>query len=139
MHQVVQTAPLLDTIRLSLHVLAASVWVGGQIVMAGIVPVVRKEAPSITRGLANQFAKLAWPAYFILIATGIWNVFALNPRYATTGWKISLILIVIATLISGVAAYLHTKATSPKQLALWGSISGTAALIALVLGIILAG
>ena len=30
-------APALDTIRLTLHVLAATVWVGGQIVMAGLV------------------------------------------------------------------------------------------------------
>ena len=30
-------APALDTIRLTLHVLAATVWVGGQIVMTGLV------------------------------------------------------------------------------------------------------
>src|SRR6516162_10070094 len=30
-------APALDTVRLTLHVLAATVWVGGQIVMMGLV------------------------------------------------------------------------------------------------------
>ena len=30
-------APAIDTIRLTLHVLAATVWVGGQIVMTGLV------------------------------------------------------------------------------------------------------
>ena len=30
-------APALDTVRLTLHVLAAAVWVGGQIVMTGLV------------------------------------------------------------------------------------------------------
>lgn len=32
------------TVRLFLHVLGATVWVGGQIALAGIVPVVRRHA-----------------------------------------------------------------------------------------------
>ena len=36
-------SPTVDTVRLFLHVLAASVWVGGQIVLAGLVLGVRGE------------------------------------------------------------------------------------------------
>ena len=32
-------SPTLDTVRLFVHVLAASVWVGGQIALGGIVPI----------------------------------------------------------------------------------------------------
>jgi putative copper export protein len=139
MYSVLETAPLLDTIRLSIHVLAASVWVGGQIVMAGLVPVARKEAPGLTKKLGTQFSYLAWPAYFVLIATGIWNVVALNPAKASTGWMIALWLIIAMTAISGISAFLHSRAKSVQQLALWGSLSGISAVAALVLGIILAG
>jgi putative copper export protein len=34
-----------DTIRLFLHVLAATIWVGGQITLAALVPVLRRCCP----------------------------------------------------------------------------------------------
>ncbi|MDA8301079.1 MAG: hypothetical protein M0005_05925 [Actinomycetota bacterium] len=37
-----QLAPAIEGIRLSLHVLAATVWVGGQITLAGLVPTARQ-------------------------------------------------------------------------------------------------
>ena len=41
-------------------------------------------------------------------------------------------------VLSGVAAYVHSRATSRGALAAWGSISGTAAVAALVMGVFLA-
>ena len=38
-------SPTIDTIRLFLHILAASVWVGGQIVLAGLVPSLKRAFP----------------------------------------------------------------------------------------------
>ena len=63
-------APGLDTLRLTLHVLAASVWVGGQIVMMGLVGPARSYGPEVPAGLARAFARLAWPAYAVLVITG---------------------------------------------------------------------
>jgi putative copper export protein len=38
-------SPTAESIRLFLHVLAASVWVGGQIVLGGLVPKLRQVSP----------------------------------------------------------------------------------------------
>ncbi len=40
-----------DTIRLFLHVLAATIWVGGQITLAALVPVLRRAGTQISRAL----------------------------------------------------------------------------------------
>ena len=59
-----QLADSLTTIRLSLHVLAACVWVGGQIVMLGLLPDVRRlggEAQEVLP-LAEAVARLATEA-----------------------------------------------------------------------------
>ena len=56
-------SPSLTTVRLFLHILAASVWVGGQIALAGVVPTVRKVSPEATKAVARAFARVAWPAF----------------------------------------------------------------------------
>ena len=68
------TAPTI--VRLSLHVTAAAVWVGGKITLGGIVPTVRKAGPELTTAVARQFSRLAWPAYVVRLGTGIWNIVA---------------------------------------------------------------
>ncbi len=45
-------ASWLVALRLTLHVLAASVWVGGQITLAGLVPSVRSRAPQALAAVA---------------------------------------------------------------------------------------
>ncbi len=47
-----QLAPALDGIRLSLHVLAATVWVGGQITVAGLAPTARQLGDGAPRQVA---------------------------------------------------------------------------------------
>ena len=37
--------PDLDTVRLGLHLLAAAIWVGGQLVLASLLPVLRTAGP----------------------------------------------------------------------------------------------
>lgn len=132
-------APALDTIRLTLHVLAAAIWVGGQIVMAGLVGPARGLGGDAPKTLARAFARLAWPAYFVLLATGIWNISAVHASTATSTWKAVLMAKIVVVLLAGVGAFLHQRATSKGQLALWGSVGGTASVVALVMGVLLAG
>ncbi len=131
-------APALDTVRLTLHVLAATVWVGGQIVMMGLVGPARSLGADAPKTLARAFARLAWPAYLVLIVTGIWNVTTVTWSAQSTAWKAVLMAKVVVVLVAGLGAFLHQRATSKGQLALWGSVAGTFSVAALVMGILLA-
>jgi len=126
-----------DTIRLFLHVLAATVWVGGQITLAALVPVLRRLGAEIPRAAARRFNQVAWPAFAVLVVTGIWNIAAVHAQvhgsYETT---LVVKLIVVAT--SGVTAALHARARNPRWIAVFGALTGLSALAALFLGILLA-
>jgi putative copper export protein len=129
----------LDTLRLTLHVLAATVWVGGQIVMTGLVGPARGLGGDVPRVLARAFARMAWPAFAVLVITGFWNVSTFTWSHQTTAWKAVLIAKIVVVVVAGVAVGLHQRATSRTQLALWGSVGGVASIAALVMGILLAG
>ena len=132
-------APTLDTIRLTLHVLAATIWVGGQIVMAGLVGPARSVGGDAPKVLARAFARLAWPAFIVLLATGVWNVTAVHYSAQDSVWKAVLMAKIAVVVLAGVGVFLHQRATSKAQLALWGSVGGLASVAALVMGILLAG
>lgn len=124
----------LETVRLFLHVLAASIWVGGQITLAALVPALRAGGADVPQAAARAFARIAWPAFGVLILTGIWNVAAEDDLdQGTLGVKYALVL------ISGVSAFLHGRASSRSQMAIWGAVTGLSAVATLFVGIVLAG
>ena len=127
----------LGVIRLFLHVLAATVWVGGQLVLAALVPALGHAGPDAARGAARAFNRVAWPAFAVLVVTGVWNVLAVGdggPAYRTT-----LIVKLVLVAVSGVTAVLHARATSLVGLAVFGALTGLSALGALFFGVLLAG
>jgi putative copper export protein len=126
------------TIRLFLHVLAATVWVGGQLTLAGLVPELRVLSPSAPRSVARRFAQMAWPAYFVLGITGIWNVLAVDAMW-TGAYGTTLICKVVVVAISGATAWAHGISRNPTALAVWGAVSGASAVTALFLGVLLHG
>ena len=54
-----------DTIRLFLHVLAATIWVGGQLTLAALVPVLRHLGTDVPRAAARRYNQAAWPAFAV--------------------------------------------------------------------------
>jgi len=121
------------------HVLAATVWVGGQVVLAVLVPTLRRLGPHAAASAARRLNPVAWGAFVLLIATGMWNleavhVFSQSPDYQRT---VYLKLGVVA--ISGLAAFVHIRVSTPRARAGWGALSLTTALMALFLGVVLAG
>lgn len=127
-----------DSVRLFLHVLAATIWVGGQLTLAALVPALRGAGVDVPKRAARAFNRIAWPAFAVLVGTGIWNVAAehdeVHGRYRTT-----LIVKLVVVLISGVAAAAHARARNRTALAAFGALTGLSALLALFLGVLLAG
>jgi len=132
-------APTAVAIRLTLHVLAATIWVGGQIVMTGLVGPARSFGKDAPKTLARAFARLAWPAYAVLVITGIWNITADGYADGDTAWKAVLIAKIFVVTLAGLGVLLHQRATTKRGLAFWGSVGGLASVAALIMGILLAG
>ena len=126
-----------DTIRLFLHVLAATIWVGGQLTLAALVPVLRHLGTDVPRAAARRYNQVAWPAFAVLILTGIWNVIAVCSQISGS-YQATLVVKLIVVAISGVTAALHARARSTAGLAVFGALTGLSALAALFLGVLLA-
>jgi len=126
-----------DGVRLFLHVLAAAVWVGGQITLGALVPALRRAGADVPRAAAQAFGRIGWTAFGVLIVTGIWNIAAVNdsndPGYQTTlGIKLGFVA------LAGVSAYWHSKSKSRVALAVGGAGAALFSLAALFLGVVLA-
>jgi putative copper export protein len=127
----------LDTVRLFLHILAATIWVGGQIVLAALVPALRAAGADVPKVAAQAFNRIAWPAFGVLVVTGIWNVAAQGDN--GHAYQVTLVIKLVLVAISGVTAYAHARATSRRGLAVYGALTGLSALAALFVGVVLAG
>jgi putative copper export protein len=134
-----QLSPAVDGIRLTLHVLAASVWVGGQFAMAGLLPTARRAGADVSQKLARALAVLLWPAFAVLVITGFWNISTITLSGQSTAWKTVLMVKLVVVVIAGVGVYLHQRSTTKRSLALWASVGGLASVAALVMGVFLAG
>lgn len=128
----------LDTLRLFLHVLAATIWVGGQLTLAALVPALRAAGTEIPAVAARAFNRVAWPAFGVLVATGIWNVFAESDSVQGS-YRTTLIVKIVLVIASGATAFLHSRARSTVGLAVFGTLTGLTALGALFVGVLLAG
>ena len=128
-----------NTIRLFLHVLAATVWVGGQLTLAGLVPALRGLGPDAPRTVARRFNRIAWPAFGVLFLTGLWNLAETQVGDRSSEWIATLFAKLSIVALSGISAALHTRAATKKALAIWGALSGLSALLALFYGVQLHG
>ncbi|MEM9037892.1 MAG: hypothetical protein AAGA99_15910 [Actinomycetota bacterium] len=126
-----------DVWRVFIHVLAATVWVGGQLVLAGLVPVLRGIDTDAPRAAARRFNAVAWPAFAVLVATGIWNLFAIEVGDTSTEYQVTLGLKLLLVAASGIGAFAHSNTGSRLVLALGGAVSAVGGLAAVLLGVAL--
>ncbi|PRX95736.1 hypothetical protein [Allonocardiopsis opalescens] len=126
----------LDIIRVFLHVLAATVWVGGQLTLVFLLPVLRRHEGA-PREAARRFNVVAWTAFAVLLVTGVWNLLAVGGFDVAEGYRRILEIKIAVVLLSGVAALLHMYVSSRRGKAIWGALSGLSAIGALLLGVML--
>jgi putative copper export protein len=130
-------SPSWDTIRLTLHVLAAAVWVGGQFTLAGLVPTLRAENAELPKKIARRFNRLAWPAYGVLVLTGIWNLMKHDMASQSNAYNLTVFLKLAIVAVAGIAAFVHSNTRSKAVLAIGGALSGLASIAAVFVGILL--
>lgn len=143
-----------SSVRLFLHVLGATIWVGGQLTLGALIPTVRREGVEAVRAVARRFQLVAWPAYALLLATGVWNLTALHVGDQSGAWLTTLVVKLACVAVSGLAAATHVLVAAPRvrramtegersrAAALSGACEGASLLFALAaafLGILLGG
>ena len=125
--------------RLILHVLAATIWVGGQFTVVGLLPTVRTFGEDAPKAVGRALGRLLWPAYALLVVTGFWNISALTTKDASSAWKAVLMVKIAVVVVAGVTVFLHQRASGKRATAVWGAIGALTSVAALCLGVFLAG
>ena len=127
----------LESIRLFLHVTAATVWVGGQLTLLGLLPVLRAFGSDAPNAAAQRFNRIAWLAFGVLFVTGIWSLLAESPSSRGPAWNATLGLKLLMVAATGIAAAFHAGARSKAIFAAGSAVSLFAGLAAVLLGVML--
>jgi putative copper export protein len=96
------------------HLVAASIWTGGLIVLAAVIFTLRKQGvPRETlQAVARQFGRVSWPAMLIAVGTGLYQVVLLHMPwvYGKLHMKMGLVGL---TIIISVVHQLTAKRSKP--------------------------
>ncbi len=129
--------PNLDSLRTFLHLLASAVWVGGQIVLGGLVSRVRKTNPEALKTIANGFARVAWPALGVTVITGMWGILDIDVSALDSSYHVTLAMKIVVVMLAGFAAAAHARTKSKIVRVLGGATALVASFGALYLGVLL--
>lgn len=130
-------SPTIDSIRIFLHVLAVAVWVGGQIVLAGIVPALRKTAPQSMAVVAQAFARIAWPAMLVVVFTGVWSLGSINVSDQSSAYLVTFGIKMLLVGLAIVATIVHSAGTSKASKAIGGAVGLLTSLLAAYAGVLM--
>jgi putative copper export protein len=130
--------PTLDSLRIFLHIIAVAVWVGGQIVLAGIVPALRQSAPGALPLVAKGFSKVAWPAMAIILVTGVWSLGTVNVADQSSEYLVTLAIKVLVVGVAAAATIIHSVGETKLAKALGGALGLIGSVTAMYAGTLLA-
>lgn len=127
-----------DQLRTILHLTGVAVWFGGQIVMLGLLPALRKLGGEAPKSVAAAYGRVAWPAFGLLVVTGIWNILAVDLSDVSTGYNAVFGIKMIAVVVTGFASWIHQTTDKPALRGITGGIGFLGALGAFILGVAMA-
>ena len=130
-------SPTADTLRLFLHVISSAIWVGGQFVVAGIVPGMRRSHPQALKTLAQGFGRVAWPAFGVAVITGMWSLMDIDITNTSSAYQSTVLLKIGFAVVAGIAAAIHAGGKSKAAMAIGGALGAVCSVAALFLGILL--
>ncbi|CAB4605795.1 unannotated protein [freshwater metagenome] len=131
-------SPTLDSLRVFLHLMAVAVWVGGQIVLAGLVPTIRVAAPEALPKVAQAFSRVAWPAMIVIVFTGAWGLGVVDAADAGTKYMTTFAIKMLLVFVAIAATVIHSQGTSKAAKAIGGAFGLLGSLLAAYAGILLA-
>ena len=128
----------LDSLRTYLHILAVCVWLGGQVVLAGVVPKLRKTNPEVLSNIAKGYATIAWPAMILIVVTGAWGLAEIDSSNQSSSYMVTfgIKMLLVATAI--IATLIHSYGTTRIAKGLGGAIGLLSTLFAAYCGVLLA-
>ncbi len=126
-----------DSIRIGLHLLAMAVWIGGQITMMALLPVLR-EFDGVAPKAARAFSRVAWPAFGLAVVTGIWNILAIPMADVSSGYNAVLGIKLVLVVIAGLATFAHQRTDKASVRGATAGIAFLASLVIVLLGTMLA-
>jgi putative copper export protein len=129
----------LDDIRLFVHVCAAVVWVGGTLVWIVLMPTLRRVGADAPAAVARRLSPVLWGAFALLVATGLWNLVAVDPGARSSAYQTTLAVKLAVVAMSGAAAFAHTRVSTTRARGVWAAFSSLSAIAAMLLGVVLAG
>lgn len=127
-----------EQIRTLLHILGVTVWLGGQIVMLGLLPTLRKLGSDVPKEVAAAFGRVSWPAFGLIVVTGIWNILDLDLGNVSTGYNAAFGVKMLLVVITGLAAAMHQSTDKAAVRGITGALGFIASLAAFVLGVAMA-
>ena len=130
--------PTLGSLRTYLHILAVCVWLGGQVVLAGVVPKLRKTNPEVLSNIARGYATIAWPAMILIVVTGAWGLAEIDSSNQSSAYLVTLGIKMLLMAAAVIATLIHSKGTTKITKGLGGAIGLLATLFAAYCGVLLA-
>jgi putative copper export protein len=131
-------SPTLDSLRIFLHLMAVAVWVGGQIVLAGLVPAIRISTPEALPKVAQAFARVAWPAMIVIVFTGAWGLGSVDVADNGTEYMTTFAVKMLMVFVAIAATVIHSQGSSKAAKAIGGAFGLLGSLLAAYAGILLA-
>lgn len=131
-------SPTLDSLRIFLHLMSVAVWIGGQIVLAGLVPTIRITAPEALPKVAQAFARVAWPAMIVIVFTGAWGLASVDAADSGTKYMTTFAIKMLMVFVAIAATVIHSQGTSKAAKAIGGALGLLGSLLAAYAGILLA-
>jgi thiosulfate reductase cytochrome b subunit len=86
---------------------------------------------------ANAFARIAWPAFAVVVVTGMWNILDIKVGDMSTEYQITMFVHVLLAMAAAMFVVIHSIGQTKLALALGGALGLLTSLGAMFVGILL--